>query len=461
MGWLRLYDVAGYLLVGDNIMRGILALMMLVAIAASSARGKTSLPVDDAASPPMKRIPLGTAFADDAVNTSIFRVNSVISAGNYQFAAYYAADASVVVARRDLGSVKWDIATQPFKGNVADAHNDVVLGISADGLVHVSYDHHGNPLHYRVSGKPFDIHSFGDTQPMTGRDEEHVTYPQFISAPDGRLYFFYRDGASGNGTLCLNRYNVESKSWTAVQHPLVDGEGKCNPYWWRPSIATDGAIHLAWCWRDTPNAETNHDLCYSFSKDGGRTWLRSDGEPQQLPITRENAEVIDAIHKGSNLINQCSSAVDAQGHCHLAQYFNDTGGVPQYFHEWFDGRAWHKNQVTHRTVPFLLSGGGSLAIPISRPEIAIKHDGIVCLITRDAEAGGGIRLYEATMPYEKWWPIDVSHDDLGYWEPTYDRARLTDAGILSLFILPVQQGNHERMTKFGAHVAEIMEIDLN
>ena len=171
----------------------------------------------------------------------------------------------------------------------------MVLGISTDGLVHISYDHHGNPLHYRVSGKPFDIHSFGDAQPMTGQEEEHVTYPQFISAPDGTLYFFYRDGASGNGTLCLNRYNAESKSWTAVQHPLVDGEGKCNPYWWRPSIAADGAIHLAWCWRDTPNAQTNHDLCYSFSKDGGRTWLRSDGKPQQLPITQENAEVIDAI----------------------------------------------------------------------------------------------------------------------------------------------------------------------
>jgi hypothetical protein len=415
---------------------------------------------DNATDFSQKSIPIGMAFADDAVNTSIFRVNAVVSAGNYQFATYYAADGSVVVARRELGSVKWAVAIQSFKGNISDAHNDVVLGISSDGLVHISYDHHGNPLHYRVSDKPYDIHDFGDAKPMTGRDEEHVTYPQFISAPDGALYFFYRDGASGNGTLCLNRYDADSKSWKAVQHPLIDGEGKCNPYWWRPSIAADGTIHLGWCWRDTPNAENNHDLCYAMSKDGGQTWLRSDGKTQGLPITQENAEVIDAIPKGSNLINQCSSSVDAQGHCHLAQYFNDPDGIPQYFHEWFDGSAWHKNQVSHRTKPFSLSGGGSLAIPISRPEIAIKQDGTVYFITRDAAAGGGIRLYEATMPYENWRVIDISRDDLGNWEPMYDLARFAKDNMLSLFILPVQQGNHERTTHFGAHEAEIMEVSL-
>lgn len=408
----------------------------------------------------IRRIPIGYAFADDAVNTSIFRVSAIISAGGFQFATYYAPDGSVVVARRDLKGIKWDIAVQAFKGHVADAHNVTVLGISSDGLLHLSYDHHGDPLHYRVSGKPYDIRSFGDAIAMTGQQEEHVTYPQFISAPDGTLYFFYRDGASGNGTLCLNRYDVKSKTWSAVHHPLVDGEGKCNPYWWRPSIAGDGTINLGWCWRDTPNAQTNHDLCFACSKDGGQTWLRSDGKPQALPITRENAEVVEHIPKGSNLINQCSSATDAQGHCHLVQYFNDADGIPQYFHEWFDGSAWHKNQVSHRTTRFSLSGGGSLAIPISRPEIAIEPGGTVCIITRDAQLGGGIRLYEASAPYEKWSAVDVLHEDLGNWEPMYDLSRLAGGGILSLFVLPVKQGNHEREVNFGPQMAEIVEFPV-
>lgn len=408
----------------------------------------------------VRQIPIGLAYANDGVNTSIFRVNALLSAGNRQFVIYYAPDGNVVVGARDLTSDKWDLARQTFKGNVKDSHNDAVLGISSDGLIHISYDHHNNRLHYRVSQKPYDIHSFGEEQPMTGQDEDSVTYPQFISGPDGSLYFFYRNGASGNGSLYMNRYDAATKTWQVVFHPLIDGQGARSPYWWRPCVGADGTIYIAWCWRDTPNAETNHDLCFACSKDGGRSWLRSDGKPQAVPMTLDNAEVVDPIPQGSNLINQCSSAVDNQGHCHLVQYFNDSGGIPQYFDEWFDGHAWHKNQVSHRTGKFSLSGGGSLAIPISRPEVAVLQDGTACVITRDAEVGGGIRLYKSSAPYDNWQIKDLTHADLGNWEPMYDLARLHDSNILSLFVLPVEQGNHERTTNFGPQTAMVVEATM-
>jgi hypothetical protein len=408
----------------------------------------------------IKNIPVGLAYANDGVNTSIFRVSALLSAGNRQFVIYYAPDGVVVVGARDLPGDKWDLVRQPFKGNIRDAHNVAVLGISSDGLIHISYDHHNNRLHYRVSLKPYDIRSFSDEQPMTGQDEDSVTYPQFITGPDGSLYFFYRNGASGNGSLYMNRYDPATKTWHAVQHPLIDGEGQRSPYWWRPCVGSDGTIYLGWCWRDTPNAETNHDLCFACSKDGGQTWLRSDGSAQTAPMTLGNAEVVDPIPKGSNLINQCSSAVDARGHCHLVEYFNDADGIPQYFDEWFDGHAWHKSQVSHRKDKFSLSGGGSLAIPISRPEVAILRDGSACVITRDAEAGGGIRLYESSSPYSEWKTIDLTTENLGDWEPMYDLARLHDADILSLFVLPVEQGNHEQTTNFGPQMADVVETRL-
>ncbi len=431
--------------------RWLICLACMGAVAGSAGAADT---------PAVTRMPLGMAYASDAVNTPVFRVSAVLSAAGHQFATYYAPDGSIVLARREIGSTTWDIAVQSFKGNFKDAHNDVVLGISSDGILHLSYDHHGNPLHYRVSTKPYDIHSLSEPRPMTGKEEEHVTYPQFISAPDGTLYFFYRDGASGNGTLCINRYDVTTKTWQVVAHPLVDGENKCNPYWWRPAIGADGTIHLAWCWRDSPDASSNHDLCYTRSSDGGKTWQRSDGKPQELPITQENAEVVELIKKGSNLINQCSAAVDASGNPHLAQYFNDADGSPQYFDVWFDGSKWHKSQVSHRTSKFHIGGGGTLAIPISRPEIAITKTGTVCLITRDADAGGGIRLYQAKAPYQNWTTVDLTHEDLGNWEPSYDLSRLRDDSILSLFVLPVQQGNHERTTSFPPQQAIILETPL-
>jgi hypothetical protein len=427
-----------------------LAILILIATSAS-VRAQV---------PAIHEIPIGPAYAADGVNGSILRVSSVISAAGHQFTTYYDADGNVVVAERAVGSTNWDIAVEPFKGHVDDAHNYVALGISSDGLIHISYDHHNNPLHYRVSGKPYDIRSFSDEKPMTGDRERHVTYPEFVAAPDGTLYFFYRDGASGNGSLCLNRYDPRTQSWKIVQHLLIDGENKSNPYPWRPCVGTDGVIHIAWCWRDTPDAATNHDLCYAQSADGGATWQRAGGAAQTVPITQENAGVVDPIPTNSNLINQCASAVDAAGHPHLAEYFNDETGTPQYYDEWFDGSRWHKTQVSHRTGKFDISGGGSLAIPISRPEIAISRTGLACLITRDADVGGGIRLYESAAPYEQWKTIDLTHDDLENWEPTYDPTRLRDDGILSLFVLPVRQGNHETTTDLPPQEAEILEIPL-
>ncbi len=400
------------------------------------------------------------AYAGTSVNTTVFRVNAVLTVGQSQYVTYYSPEHNIVVGKRDLGSAQWDLETLATKGNVADAHNGVVLGISSDGLLHLSYDQHAQALHYCVSEKPFDIHSFGPEKPMTGKNEAHTTYPQFVNSPDGTLYFAYRDGASGNGSLCLNRYNATTKAWEIVAHPLIDGLGKCNPYWWRPAFASDGTLHLAWCWRDRPDAGTNHDICYVNTADAGKTWVRSDGKIQELPITTANAEVIEPIAKNSNLINQCTATVDADGHPHLAQYFNDAEGKPQYFHFWFDGAKWQKNQVSRRTRTFSIAGSGSLSIPISRPEIAISKSGAVYLITRDAEIDGGIRLYHAVAPYDNWHALDLTHEDLGNWEPTYDINRLKSDGILSLFVLPVHQGNHEKTTVFPPQQADILEYTL-
>jgi hypothetical protein len=139
---------------------------------------------------------------------------------------------------------------------------------------------------------------------------------------------------------------------------------------------------------------------------------------------------------------------------------NDDAGIPQYFHIWFDGTSWHRNQVSHRTQKFSITGGGSLAIPISRPEIAIGSSSQVTLITRDAEYGGGVRFYSAPAPYENWTALDVTHEDLGNWEPNYDISALRAGGPLSLFVLPVRQGNHEKTTDFPPQEAEVLETML-
>lgn len=406
----------------------------------------------------VREYPLGPAYASTEVNTTIFRLQALASDGKYEYATYYDPAGKVVVARRPLDGTAWDLRTLDFSGNVRDAHNDVVLGLGPDGTRHLSYDHHDQPLHYRRTSGTGDWADFGAPEKMTGQLERRVTYPTFVSAPNGDLWFFYRDGQSGNGRLCVDRYDAAAQSWKAVAMPLLEGAGQCSPYWWRPEIGNDGVINVAWCWRDTPNAETNHDICYVRSRDGGRTWENSAGKVLATPITPGADVVVEKIPPGQNLINTCALATDAQGRPHISYYRNDANGVPQFYHLWFDGRMWSAQQVSRRTQAFSLGGSGTLEIPISRPEIAVSRSGTVYLITRDREFGGGVRLYAAAPPYTDWTALGVVAGPLGDWEPEYDLQRWRRDGVLDLFVLTSSQGNHERVSGAGPQTARVVEI---
>ena len=137
----------------------------------------------------------GTGYAQTSVNTTIFRQSSVITHGDYQFAAYYDADGYVVLAKRKLAKKgkdgDWQVQRTQYKGNVRDAHNIISIGIDGDGFIHVSFDHHGHPLRYCKSKQPLSL-ELGELQPMNGNDERNVTYPEFYNLLDGDLLFAYR-----------------------------------------------------------------------------------------------------------------------------------------------------------------------------------------------------------------------------------------------------------------------------
>ena len=54
-------------------------------------------------------------------------------------------------------------------------------------------------------------------------------------------------------------------AWVAFE------EGKRNAYW-QACVGANGAIHLSWVWRESASVESNHDMAYACSKDGGKTW---------------------------------------------------------------------------------------------------------------------------------------------------------------------------------------------
>ena len=410
-----------------------------------------------ACSPRVREFRLGEGYAATSVNAAVFRAASVTSDSQYQFAAWYAPDGTVMVARRELAPESgWVVQATDLTGNCADAHNVISLGLDGAGHLHVSWAQHGVPLRYARSRTPYRTDFEVIAQMVDADLERHVTYPEFRRFSDGDLLFAYRDGSSGNGDLVLNRYDVQQGRWERIQSKLIDGQRQRNAYWQMYMDAQD-VIHLSWVWRETWNVETNHDLCYAASRDGGQTWQRSDGTPYALPITLETAEVAWEVPQGSELINQTSMTADPQGHPCIATYWRAQGdSIPQYRLVRHDGRAWSAAQVGTRRTPFSLSGGGTKSIPISRPQI-VTDGRRTMLIYRDEERGSRVSLAQS-RGLRRWRVRDLTQDPVDAWEPSLDYERWKREGVLDLFVQRVGQGDGEKTVDLPPQTVRILEI---
>lgn len=388
---------------------------------------------------------VGEGYCKTSVNAAVFRGSSIVSNDTVQYVSYYDPAGYVVIGKRGIGSDQWTTQRSRYKGNVEDGHNVISIGLDGDGYLHVSFDHHGNPLRYCRSVSPGSL-KLGELEPMTEKDEKDVTYPEFYTMPDGDLLFVYRSGVSGRGNLILNRYNVKKKEWKRVQDILIDGEDQRNAYW-QLFVDRKGVIYLSWVWRETWLVETNHDLCYAVSKDGGKTWQRSDGSYYTLPITMKNAEVAWKVPQNSELINQTSMTADRKGRPYIATYWRDSNdSIPQYRLVWHDGKRWRMSAVGKRHTPFSLSGGGTKMIPVSRPRIA--SDGKKAYyIFRDAERGSKISVaYTPEIGKAPWQISDVTDFSVDAWEPTFDINAWNKKHELNIFVQEVHQGDGERLS---------------
>ncbi len=423
------------------------AVALAVSAAGFAAQGKTYLSK------------VGDGFCRTSVNTAVFRGSSVVTHGDMQYVAYYDPDGFVTLAKRKHGSDDWTVRRSQYKGNVNDGHNVISIGVDGNGVLHASFDHHGNPLRYCRSVAPGSL-ELGEMEPMTSADERDVTYPEFYSMPDGDLLFAYRSGASGRGNLVMNRYSAAERKWSRVQDVLVDGENERNAYW-QLFVDPSGKIHLSWVWRETWLVETNHDMCYAVSEDGGKTWLRSDGTEYVLPITMATAEVAWHIPQKSELINQTSMTADKDGRPYIATYWRDADShSPQYRLVWHDGKEWRMDIVGNRAAPFSLAGGGTKMIPISRPRIV--SDGTdAYFIFRDMERGGKVSVAHTPEIGRKGWTIsDVTDFSVEAWEPSLDINLWNRDSRLDIFVQTSYQGDGEKVAESAPESTPVYILSL-
>jgi len=294
---------------------------------------------------------------------------------------------------------------------------------------------------------------------MTG-NETSVTYPQFLTLPNGDLLYLYRVGASGGGNTFLNRWLLAAQTWTNVDVsgglalPFIQGlwsSSSYNAYPNMPCLDASGNLYLAWTWRETPAYESNHDLNFAQSTNGGVTWLRYEGTPYDLPIsengqtsdTNENCETIVTIPQNSSLINQAGMCLDASNHPVIATWWAPgyaTNNNQRQYMIVFPGTngVWQVRQVSNRTNdPPATVEEDAVVRDLGRPVVVCDKQNRIIVLYRDNFGSNGLTIARS-LPYAldpqrtNWFTFDLTTDNLGNYEPVIDLARWQRDNVLDI-----------------------------
>jgi hypothetical protein len=362
----------------------------------------------------LETIPLGNVWSGHSVGFDL------LTTDKNQYVAYYDSAQNMVVAQRPLDSKEWKRTVLPTKVGW-DSHNYIDLVVDKAGYIHVSGNMHVVPLIYFRSEKPEDISSF-EKLPMTGKNENRVTYPVFFKDKDGELYFQYRNGGSGNGITYWNRYDAQTKTWTGLfDTPVFDGEEEANAYMTNPKLGPDGYFYIVWMWRLTPVANTNHNLSCIRSKDLVH-WETLRGEALSLPIRWRNTQpVVDPVAPWNGLINMSFQINwDEQKTPYITYHKFDSRGVSQVFaSRWEKGGegvgAWKTYQLSQwPDFTWDLNRSGSLRNSVSISGLSPDGKGNLTARYAHEKYGNGTWLLDRnTLKIKKSLPADAADSTPG------------------------------------------------
>ncbi|MBI5831474.1 MAG: BNR repeat-containing protein [Armatimonadetes bacterium] len=322
----------------------------------------------------------------------------LVTRGDRQFVAFYDAQRQMTVGARRLDDRQWHLVRLPSRTGW-DSHNYLALALDDEGLVHLSGNMHAVPLIYFRTTRPYDIDTFQRATPMVGARESRATYPEFFRGPSGELIFAYRDGYSGNGDQIYNVWSGGTHTWRRLlDQPLTDGEGQRNAYLNGPTRGPDGWWHLAWVWRETGDAATNHDLSYARSRDLVH-WEKSDGTPLVLPIKLSTGEIVAPVPVHGGMINSnIRIGFDHHGRVVLSYHRFDAKGFTQVYNARRESDGWHHEQASDWDYRWDFSGGGSLLGELRITGVSTAPDGTLRQGYWHAKKGTGVwRLDETTL----------------------------------------------------------------
>nr|URT29638.1 AmpH [Beauveria felina] len=212
------------------------------------------------------------------------------------------------------------------------------IGSDIDGPERLNGD---VPLNYRVSRDPiahntpsnwanaiFDevLHQLPGSEGPWGP----LTYPRFQPLDGGDLLLEFRIGRygliarrSGSGDSYIHRYSARSGLWQPYGMYV---QGNDNNAYINGLDTHDGKLYTSWTVRETPDANTNHDLFFAYSEDDGQTWFNTNGMPLPKPLLADAEEaMIWRISQNSGMVNQEAQLVDSEGRFHMLMRSNISG----------------------------------------------------------------------------------------------------------------------------------------
>lgn len=395
------------------------------------------------------------------LNGLSFQQNALTTFGDHQYVAFYNTSSGygkhfVNLGRRRISPSidAWKFfAFEDYTQTTLDEHNTISMGISGDGRIHLSFDHHDVPINYRVSNTgiattiPSDwsasafggsvLHELpGSTGPWTP-----LTYPRFERIDNGDLLMEFRIGQSGSGDSWIHRYSTTSGLWSNVGKYL---QGEDNNAYINGFTNEKGKLYVSWTVRETPTASTNHDFYFAFSDDAGRTWKDTNKTTVTLPITPSTPGIkVYTIPQNSQIINQEAQCADETGRFHALMRDNSTGTAQFYHYLRTPDGVFTKTAINTPglSVPPYLAFRG---------KIVTAGDNAIAILPDQPKSTVQIWGATAGANYADWTRLAEITNMAG--EPLVDDVRLKEHGVLSLF---VRQGG-----PFGQRKVQVWDFGL-
>ncbi|WP_037519123.1 BNR repeat-containing protein [Sphingobium yanoikuyae] len=282
------------------------------------------------------------------------QIGAAMSSQGIIYALYYDPDRYITLTSYNGQTNQICRRRLAFRFNGWDAHNSLTLAISNDGVIHATGNMHASPLIYARGT------SLATIKPatMTGTNEQHVTYPQFLLDSAGNLLFRYRDGRSGNGIWRMNRWT--NGRWSALPPLFVDQDGgrPTSAYPTAFTIDADGLFHVAIVWRRTADVASNYAVTYAKTRDF-QTWL-VNGHSIKGPLTPDNMEIIDTPGEGAGLVNNAALEISSTGQPLILFTKYAADGANAIYLATRTASGWKYRSLAEARKRTELTGGGSI-----------------------------------------------------------------------------------------------------